>query len=565
LYFVCIYKQNTCIYKTEIRYEHIWTGTFTDAITNLNASNITSGILSVSNGGIGTSTLSANQILIGNGSSILQNQNLSWNNTSNTLTSSIINATSNLQEANINLSSKYLQLTGGTITNNLVINNAYTTAERPYPPKLFTSSTSPISVSFLDQTVFKETITLDTTNITYGSGTYEIYSSSIYISGSYPKQDLFNYNTSDTGGYFAADSYTNGIYNTTNHSIDYTYYGDWIIIKFVNPIVLTRYRFYSRAGSEKRCPAEWRIYGSNNGTNFNYITEASNSSRLLEQDYYSGYYEKTVSSTFNTPYLYIGLVVGKLPSLGDALNFAEWQIFGNEITPNTAYLGVGKLGVGTTQLFNANTSFQVNNRQLWIDSTPNTSYTVLSTDKYGTGTSETYLQLMEGIGLDCRTNLDGQFQFRCATQQAMTVNKDGVSVKNLYVVGNIVTNADSYSANTTAKTLIKFQTKLGASGLYYYNIDLDKYYKTGQSINGNSYKIFNLTSWAEDSFSIINKCTVYISSQSPGIKFIMFYDNWGPYLPNGNQSGWQRDTSTRYMTFITTAQKNIVTIMENIL
>ncbi len=42
-------------------------------ITNLNASNITSGILSVSNGGIGTSTLSANQILIGNGSSILQN------------------------------------------------------------------------------------------------------------------------------------------------------------------------------------------------------------------------------------------------------------------------------------------------------------------------------------------------------------------------------------------------------------------------------------------------------------------------------------------------------------
>jgi hypothetical protein len=74
-----------------------------------------------------------------------------------------------------------------------------------------------------------------------------------------------------------------------------------------------------------------------------------------------------------------------------------------------------------------------------------------------------------------------------------------------------------------------------------------------------------LTSWAEDAFSIINKCTVYITSQSPGIKYLMFYDNWGMYLPNGNLSGWQRDTSTRYMTFVSTSQKNIITILENLL
>jgi hypothetical protein len=515
------------------------------AITNLNASNITSGILSVSNGGIGTSTLSANQILIGNGSSILQNQNLSWNNTSNTLTSSIINATSNLQEANINLSSKYLQLTGGTITNNLVINNGYTTAERPYPPKLFTSSTSQVSVSFLGQTVFKETITLDTTNITYGSGTYEIYSSSIYINGSYLKQDLFNYNTSDIGGFFAADSYTNGIYNTTNHYIDNTYCGDWIIMKFVNPIVLTRYRFYRRTGYERRCPAEWRIYGSNNGIDFSYITEASNSSRLLEQDYYSGYYEKTVSSTFNTPYLYIGLVVGKLPSLGDALNFAEWQIFGKEIIPNTAYLEVGKLGIGTT---------------------------------------DNYLQMTDTRNMNFRIPLNQKYSFTCENKQPLYIDKDSIQVENLFVlesqlvknlnvsekatvydlkVNNDIIAAKVFGSNATSKILIKFQTKLGTGGLYYYNVDLDKYYNTSQNINGVNYKIFNFTSWSEDAFSIINKCTVYISSQ--GYKNIMFYDNWGAYLPNGNQSGWQRDTSTRYMTFITTAQKNIITIMENIL
>ncbi len=51
------------------------------AITNLNVSNATAGTLTVSRGGIGkvTTTLSANQILIGNtATSILQSANLTW-------------------------------------------------------------------------------------------------------------------------------------------------------------------------------------------------------------------------------------------------------------------------------------------------------------------------------------------------------------------------------------------------------------------------------------------------------------------------------------------------------
>ena len=265
-------------------------------------------------------------------------------------------------------------------------------------------------------------------------------------------------------------------------------------------------------------------------------------------------------NTFTKFYNYIGFTINKLSGIDNLLNFNQIQLFGKQQVANTA-----ALGIGTTQVFNATTNFQVNNRRMWVDSTPNSSITVLSTDKYGTGTTETYVQMIENIGLDCRTHTDGEFQFRCATQQAMTVNKTGVSVKNLYVSGSIITNTDSYSANTTSKTLIKFQTKLGASSLYYYNIDLDKYYKTGQVINGNTYKLLNLTSWAEDGFSIINKCTVYITSQYLGIKYLMFYDNWGVYLSNGNQSGWQTDTSTRYMTFVTATQKNIITILENLL
>ncbi len=47
------------------------------ALTNLNVSNATSGTLSISRGGIGTTTLNTNQILIGNAAtSILQSANL---------------------------------------------------------------------------------------------------------------------------------------------------------------------------------------------------------------------------------------------------------------------------------------------------------------------------------------------------------------------------------------------------------------------------------------------------------------------------------------------------------
>ena len=55
-------------------------------ISNLDITKITSGILSISNGGIGTSTLTANQILIGNGTTdIKQTNNLFWNSTTSKL------------------------------------------------------------------------------------------------------------------------------------------------------------------------------------------------------------------------------------------------------------------------------------------------------------------------------------------------------------------------------------------------------------------------------------------------------------------------------------------------
>ena len=200
----------------------------------------------------------------------------------------------------------------------------------------------------------------------------------------------------------------------------------------------------------------------------------------------------------------------------------------------------------------------------YIGENPVNSFTDISTCQIITKRNNLYIDAAVGKTININSEANGNVNSFGTWSHNGNLLTNDISVNTIYVNTDIVTSK-IYSSNGTSKSLIKFQTKLGVGGLYYYNIDLNKYYKTGQTINGNEYKIFNLTSWAEDGFSIINKCTVYISSQSRGIKYIMFYDNWGAYLPNGNQSGWQRDNIIGYMTFISATQKNIVTILENLL
>jgi cytoskeletal protein CcmA (bactofilin family) len=200
----------------------------------------------------------------------------------------------------------------------------------------------------------------------------------------------------------------------------------------------------------------------------------------------------------------------------------------------------------------------------YIGSNPVNSFTDISTCQIIAKRNNLYIDAAVGKTININSEANGNVISYGTWSHNGNFETNDVSLNTLYVIKEIV-SSKLYTSNSTSKSLIQFQTKLGANSLYYYNIDLDKYYKTGQTINGKTYKIFNLTSWAEDGFSIINKCTVYISSQSPGIKYIMNQDNWGAYLSNGNQSGWQIDNSTRYMTFVTATQKNIITILENLL
>jgi hypothetical protein len=215
------------------------------------------------------------------------------------------------------------------------------TEERKYPSKLFNTSTDEV---FSSNDVFnispipyyKQTITLTTTGITYGSGTYELYSSSILTSldqNLYRKRDLLNSNLNEVGGLWDINSYTgaNSTYNGINNYIVNGYFGEWVIIKLPKPIILSRFRFYTNNTLIDRCPSLWKCYGSVDGITFTEILQASNDANdnsLTIESYPNLFFEKTLIN-FNTPYLYIGWTINKTIN-SSVLGIAEIQIFGKE-------------------------------------------------------------------------------------------------------------------------------------------------------------------------------------------------------------------------------------------
>ena len=217
--------------------------------------------------------------------------------------------------------------------------NADYTEERQYPPKLYnefsaTSSSSNDIFNIAPVPYYKQTIKLNTDDITYGSGTYEIYSSSSLVNDSSTrKSSLFDYRlfNNELGASWASGQYTNEYY-TGSRFIKNDYTGDWIILKLPSPIILTKFRFYNRNIID-RAPSLWRCYGSNDGITFTEIIEASNDiieNALNASTYSSGFYEK-ILTTFTTSYSYIGFTFKKIvSSSANALNFIELQIFGRE-------------------------------------------------------------------------------------------------------------------------------------------------------------------------------------------------------------------------------------------
>jgi len=187
---------------------------------------------------------------------------------------------------NLNSLSQYSTLNINYLQDTYIQDNY--TQERQYPPKRYNSSTNETTTTLLNKTVFTQTITLNTTEITYGSGDYILYSSSVFLIGDqnlYRKRDLFNFNTVDVGGHWDLNYSTPENYYGGTNFIKNEYLGDWIIIKLPTPIILSKFRFYNRIGLITQAPSLWKCYGSNDGITFTEIIEASYSTQKVTEIY----------------------------------------------------------------------------------------------------------------------------------------------------------------------------------------------------------------------------------------------------------------------------------------
>jgi len=231
-----------------------------------------------------------------------------------------------------------------------------------YPPKIWDTSDVETTTTFLGKTVIYQTIALNTSGITYGSGTYEIYSSTTFGSV-YSKSLLFNKNQADSAGaVWASSRYSasTGYYTSTNFIVN-DYLGDWIVIKLPNAISLSGFLFSARSSFPARAPGLWRCYGSTDGVNFIKIDEACNDiTNIGTSAYTGGNYNYTKYLTSITPlYNYIGFTVNKLAGNDTILNMDELVLYDRECfyqngasagTPFNNYGFVGDVNNGSTHL-----------------------------------------------------------------------------------------------------------------------------------------------------------------------------------------------------------------------
>lgn len=199
--------------------------------------------------------------------------------------------------------------------NNLLINNEIVyTHERMYPPtRNLTSSSHTISGQI------------------YGNGLYETWESDQYDSS---RIGYSAFNTSMDSGPHFNNSYTSGIYNGSEYLVS-GYTGDWIKIKLPVKINLTKYGFKMRGFDLSRAPGTYRIYGSNNGTDWTILVDKTTTITYNKTiSYTNDHFEEYATTT--GMYNYFGLVVNGLGTTsGIILNFDEWYIYGKEELPIT--------------------------------------------------------------------------------------------------------------------------------------------------------------------------------------------------------------------------------------
>jgi len=183
--------------------------------------------------------------------------------------------------------------------------------ERMYPPTRNLTSAS--------HTISEES---------YGNGVYKTWESTVYNTN-YIGYSAFNLSI-EYGYHGAISQYdtSNGIYIGTNYIVS-DYKGDWIKIQLPVKIKLTKYGFKQRNNFSTRAPGKYKIYGSNDGINWEVLVHKTTTISYTQTiTTTNDYFEESVSIT--NFYDYYAIVCNQLLGLDHCINLDEWYIYGTE-------------------------------------------------------------------------------------------------------------------------------------------------------------------------------------------------------------------------------------------
>ncbi len=481
-------------------------------ITELNASNISSGILTVTRGGIGTTTLNNNQILIGNGINIpLQTTNLTWNNTSNTLSATnIIGSGVGLTELNAsNITSGILTVTRGGIGTTTLNNNQILIGNGINIP-------------------------LQTANLVWNNNNLGICKTN-------PSTTL------DVSG----NILTNSQFLASGNNISYSWLND-INTGIGRPITNT-IGFYTNNFERLRIQSSGDVNIDTlyvDSINHRIGIGLTNPSSLLHVN---------GNTIIDGSLIVKNLTVNGTTTIIDTNTQTTEQLIITNDGTGPAVI-INQLGLQPIlQLKGNNTTvLQVNNDGcIGIGITnPTSKIDILSNNYIGLKIN----QITDNNIIELQNNGNGIFY----------LNKDNMVVNNKFTLdssGNLIIKGNIFGKNTISKVGFKFTLKtlidpITLQNVYYYNCKLSKYYNTNQTLQNNNILIFRLTTF-DISGNEIECNFIYISSYNGGIKKII-----KNRIGNGDSQiyGWScNDINTLYLTYYSDSIKTLYSILEPIL
>jgi hypothetical protein len=204
------------------------------------------------------------------------------------------------------------------------------TVIRKYPPKKYNLISNEIDDILNGRNCRSIICTLNTDNITYGSGNYTIYYTPYIINNSNNAFKLFDNDISDIllNSAFFGTNYNGitGLYDGDNYLVDGTYKGEWVAIKLQAPIRLTNYKIHRLSTLPNNSPKSFKIYGSYDGIIWVAIDTVSN---LLTGAYINNIYSRDISH--NNYYSYYAININAIfPNNETYCNFIELVLIGSE-------------------------------------------------------------------------------------------------------------------------------------------------------------------------------------------------------------------------------------------